>query len=74
MSIVQAKGRFLSSFGSGRVTQLKEDFNEQESAGTSGVRSLSRGAVLATPRETFCPRQDWTEACEKNRGSEPVCF
>lgn len=45
MSIVQAKGRFLSSFDSGRVMQLKEDWNEQESAGTSGVRSLSRGAV-----------------------------
>lgn len=72
MSIVQATEMFLCLFDFGRFVHLKEDFNEQELAGTSCVRSLSRGAALGTVRETFRPRQDWTQACQKNRGSEPV--
>lgn len=74
MSIVQAKARFLCLFDFGRFMYLKEDFSEWEVAGTSCVRSLSYGAMLDSVLETFCPRQDWMQACKKNRGSEPVCF
>lgn len=74
MPVVQAKERFLCLFDFGRFMHLKDDFSKQELAGTSCVRSLSRRVVLGTVQETFCPRQGWTQACEKNRHGEPVCF
>jgi len=75
MRIVQAKQKFLCLlFDFGRFMHLKEDICKRELAGTRRVRSLCHGAGLGTVRETFCPRQDWPQAGQINRGSEPGFF